>query len=163
MYVYHFFFIHSSVNGHLGCFHVLTIVKSAAVNTGLHVSFRIRVLFTPRPELCPCPASAPSCLSKSVVLHPCHVLLPGAWDSFLTLPTLPTFSQSLVPSSLPPKCTMNSLHLHCSHALPLPRSLQVTFNFVPSCPNPFATQKAEGYLKSLSHIAFLLTLFFFKL
>ena len=37
----HIFFIYSSVHGHLGCFHVLTIVNSAAVNTGVHVSFQI--------------------------------------------------------------------------------------------------------------------------
>ena len=29
--------IHSSVDGHLGCFHVLAIGNSAAVNTGVHV------------------------------------------------------------------------------------------------------------------------------
>ena len=33
-------FIYLSVHGHLGCFHVLAIVNSDAVNTGVHVSFR---------------------------------------------------------------------------------------------------------------------------
>ena len=42
--MYHIFFIHSSVDGHLGCFRVLAIINSAAVNRGVHISFQIIVL-----------------------------------------------------------------------------------------------------------------------
>ena len=41
--MYHSFFIHSSVDGPLGCFCVLAIINSAAVNSGTHVSFSILV------------------------------------------------------------------------------------------------------------------------
>ena len=40
----HHFFNHSSVHGYLGCFHVLAIINSLAVNTGVCVSFWITVL-----------------------------------------------------------------------------------------------------------------------
>ena len=36
-------FIQSSVDGHLGCFYVLAIVDSAAMNNGIHVSLSILV------------------------------------------------------------------------------------------------------------------------
>ena len=37
------FFIHFSVDEHLGGFHVMAIVNSTAANTGVHVSFQIMV------------------------------------------------------------------------------------------------------------------------
>ena len=39
--MYCIFFIHSSVDGNLDCFHVLAIVTSAAMNTEVHVPFWI--------------------------------------------------------------------------------------------------------------------------
>ena len=41
--MYHDVFILSSADGHLGCFRALAIVKSAAVNTEVQVSFSVMV------------------------------------------------------------------------------------------------------------------------
>ena len=41
--MYHYFFIHSSADGHFGCFYVLAMVNSAAVKIGVHVSLSILV------------------------------------------------------------------------------------------------------------------------
>ena len=41
--MYHNLFIHSSVHGHLGCFHVLAIVNCAAMSNEIHVSVSILV------------------------------------------------------------------------------------------------------------------------
>ena len=43
VYIYHIFFNHSSADGQLGRFHVLVIVNSAGMNTGVHMSFWIMV------------------------------------------------------------------------------------------------------------------------
>ena len=49
VYMYHSFLVHSSADVHLGCFHVLAIINSAAMNSGVHVSLYI---WFPR---CVCP------------------------------------------------------------------------------------------------------------
>ena len=49
MYIYPFMYIHSSIDGHLHCFHILTTLNSAAMNTGVHVSFWIFLSF---PDIC---------------------------------------------------------------------------------------------------------------
>ena len=45
MHMYHVFFIHSSVDGHFGCFCVLATINKAAVNFGVLVYFQISVCF----------------------------------------------------------------------------------------------------------------------
>ena len=48
--MHHIIFIHSSVDGHIGCFHVLAIVNSAEMKNEIHVSLSIFVSsgYTPR-------------------------------------------------------------------------------------------------------------------
>ena len=39
VYIYHIFFIHSFIDGHLGCFNFLAIVNSASMNIKVHIIF----------------------------------------------------------------------------------------------------------------------------
>ena len=39
--MHHIFFLYSSVDGHLGCFRIVTIVNGTAMNIEVHVYFRI--------------------------------------------------------------------------------------------------------------------------
>ena len=50
----HIFFIHSSIDGHLGCFHIVAIMNSTAMNTRVCVSVRYSVIsfvYIPRSEI----------------------------------------------------------------------------------------------------------------
>ena len=44
IHTHHIFFIHSSVDGHMGCFHILAIVSNAYINIRIHVSFLISAI-----------------------------------------------------------------------------------------------------------------------
>lgn len=45
VYVYHFFFIHSSIERHLGYFHVIAIVNNVAVNVVMGCTYLFDMLF----------------------------------------------------------------------------------------------------------------------
>ena len=49
-YMYHAYFIYSSANEYLGCFHVLGVVNSASGNTGVHVSFQTMFFYKYMPR-----------------------------------------------------------------------------------------------------------------
>ena len=74
------FLIHLSADGHLGCFHVLTVVNSAVMNFGVHVSLSILV-FSLYMSSSGIPGWYGSSISISSFLRNLHTVLHSGYSS----------------------------------------------------------------------------------
>ena len=87
VYMYHSFLIHSFADGHLGCFHVLAMIKSAAMNIGVHVSLSDLVSLVCMPSFLVLSSFFMACLRKHTQQSGAGVLNSDYLDLRFPFPT----------------------------------------------------------------------------